>query len=196
MATVILHSDRFPVGTSVGAYPQSQWQQWQLPPSGAPQGSAAATATVASDGTATINGLADNTRYFAGAQVAGVWTYIKFRTPPAATSTGGGSAVVNAGNLGSAYTLDCSGKPDILLVGTLTANCTITPTNMVAGQAITLELTQDATGSRTLAFSPTAKKPGGAALSLSTAAGSLDVVSAWSPDGTSLRAMAPTKGFA
>lgn len=105
-------------------------------------------------------------------------------------------AVVNGGSLGAAYTLDCSGKPDVLLIGTLTANATITPTNMVAGQAITLLLTQDGTGSRTLVFSPTAKKPGGTALSFSTAPAAVDVVTAFSPDATNLYAMLAGKGMA
>jgi hypothetical protein len=113
-----------------------------------------------------------------------------------AYASSGGPLVVNAGNLGAAYTLDCGGRSDVLLIGTLTANCTVTPTNMVPGQSITLELTQDATGSRTLVFSPTAKKVGGQPLPYSTAAGAIDVVTAYSPDGTALRAFMSGRGMA
>lgn len=70
--------DIFPSGTSVGAYKQSNWPS-NIPPSGAPQG--AADATVNSDGTQiAFVGLADNTDYYAVAQVGGVYKYVAFRT--------------------------------------------------------------------------------------------------------------------
>lgn len=68
MATAVLKvSDRFPAGLSVSAYPLSQFPAGQLPWSGAlPAGaSAAATATVAADGSLTLPGLTANTDYYA-----------------------------------------------------------------------------------------------------------------------------------
>lgn len=73
-------ADRFPAGTSVSAYLASNWMQGQLPPTGAPQGAAAATASVAADGSLTLTGLADDVRYFAYAQVGGQDRYVKFST--------------------------------------------------------------------------------------------------------------------
>lgn len=76
--------DRFPDGTSVGAYPASGWSQASLPPSGAPPVSATATATMTS-GTASFTGLADGTAYFFGASVSGTWRYVRGRTDDADT---------------------------------------------------------------------------------------------------------------
>lgn len=81
MASVTLTAaDRFPAGTSVSAYLASNWLQSQLPPTGAPQGAAAATASVAADGSLTFTGLADDARYYAYAQVGGQDRYVKFST--------------------------------------------------------------------------------------------------------------------
>lgn len=69
----------FPAGTVVGAYRQSNWATFQLPPSGAAQGSPDASGTVAADGTLSITGLAGNTDYFLAGQASGVWRYVRFR---------------------------------------------------------------------------------------------------------------------
>lgn len=76
--------DRFPVGTSVGAYPQSNWLQSQLPPSGAPQGAATESAVVSAAGVASFSALADETRYYAYALVDGQHRYVSFSTPAVA----------------------------------------------------------------------------------------------------------------
>lgn len=76
--TVLRQSDKFPVGTSVGAYPISNWAQHQLPPTGAPQGAAAETKTVASDGTLTYTTLSPEVAYVAYAQVSGAHRYVNF----------------------------------------------------------------------------------------------------------------------
>lgn len=68
MATAVLKvSDRFPAGLSVSAYPLSQFPAGQLPWSGGLPGgaSAAATATVAADGSLTLPGLSAGTPYLA-----------------------------------------------------------------------------------------------------------------------------------
>lgn len=86
MATAVLQSsDRFPAGTTVGAYLASDWVPSKRPPSGAPPGSTVTTAVVAADGSLTFTGLADGVGYYAGADVSG-WRYVGFTMPPAGVS--------------------------------------------------------------------------------------------------------------
>ena len=68
---------RFPEGTSVGAYPASNWPAQVLSPSGAPLGAATDTQSVAS-GSLAFTGLVSGTRYFAAADVNGIWRYVAF----------------------------------------------------------------------------------------------------------------------
>lgn len=77
MASVTLTSvaDTWPPGTSVGAYPQSNWLTSEIPPSGAAKGSSTEAKTVASDGSLAFLSLAANTRYYVGASVSGTWKY-------------------------------------------------------------------------------------------------------------------------
>lgn len=77
----------FPEGMSVGAYPRSAWGVESV--SGAPSGSATATATVTS-GVAAFTGLTTNTQYYAYASVSGQPRIKGFNTadPP---SSGGGT---------------------------------------------------------------------------------------------------------
>lgn len=89
MATFVLspHGSRFPVGTTVGAYALSgNTKLAQLQPDDAPLNTAATTAVVASDGTTTFTGLADDVAYVAAAQVSGTWRRTNFRTPVAAAT--------------------------------------------------------------------------------------------------------------
>lgn len=79
MDLTITEVDRFPPGTTIGAYPQAAWQQANLPPAGAPPGAATATG-IMGDGSVTLTDLAANTRYFIGGQVGGVWRYISAST--------------------------------------------------------------------------------------------------------------------
>src|SRR5687768_6411419 len=67
----------FQDGTSVGAYPASLWPAHVTSPEGAPPGAATNSQTM-SGGAATFTGLAENTRYYAGAQVSGTWRYVGF----------------------------------------------------------------------------------------------------------------------
>jgi lysophospholipase L1-like esterase len=104
MATTFTFSsvaDIWPSGTSVGAYPRAN-QFVGFDRASAPTGSATSTGTVASDGSLAFTGLADDTRYFAGAQVSGAWKFKGFRTDPAASSgtSSGSSAVVAASAAG------------------------------------------------------------------------------------------------
>lgn len=72
---------------------------------------------------------------------------------------------------------------------TLGGNRTLgAPTNGQAGQSGIIRITQDGTGSRTLSFNAVWKFPGGTAPTLSTAAGSVDLLAWYSPDGTNFEA--------
>jgi hypothetical protein len=89
MATFTLKTDaqKFPDGTSVGAYPASAYHPTARP--SAASGSPTASATV-TNGTASFSGLADDTAYVFGATVSGQWRFVRGRTVPAGTdpSTG------------------------------------------------------------------------------------------------------------
>lgn len=90
MAIAVLRvSDRFPAGTTVNAYPLSQFPAGQLPWSGALPGgaSSAGSAAVAADGSLTIPGLVANTDYLAYAGTPD--RYVAFRTQSGTNSTPG-----------------------------------------------------------------------------------------------------------
>lgn len=73
MANVVVNrSDRYPVGTSVGAYPESARQFGSKP-----SGSATETQTVASDGSLTFTTLAAEGEYQLYAEVAGAHRYVR-----------------------------------------------------------------------------------------------------------------------
>jgi hypothetical protein len=81
VSVVLRPSSAFPPGTSVAAYPESNWAHHLRPPSGAPVGSATETDTVAADGTLTFADLTETppTRYYAYAEVSsGVHRYVGF----------------------------------------------------------------------------------------------------------------------
>lgn len=72
---------------------------------------------------------------------------------------------------------------------TLGGNRTLgAPSNGQAGQSGIIRITQDGTGSRTLSYNAVWKFPGGTAPTLSTAAGSVDLLAWYSPDGTNFEA--------
>lgn len=73
-------TDRFPVGTTVSAYPVSNWSAHLLPPSGAPVGSAAASGVVGTDGKVVLTGLVSASKYVAHAVVNTENRYVGFRT--------------------------------------------------------------------------------------------------------------------
>lgn len=87
-------------------------------------------------------------------------------------------AVHAVGNSGAALTLDASVNSGAVKTVTLTANCTLTLTGAVSGQATVLELvlTQDATGSRTVTWPASVKWGSAVVPSLSTAAAAVDRV--------------------
>lgn len=76
---------------------------------------------------------------------------------------------------------------------TLGGNRTLAaPTNLRNGGSYILRLTQDGTGSRTVTWNSVFKWPNGTAPTLSTAAGSLDILS-FTSDGTNLYGVAALK---
>ena len=104
------------------------------------------------------------------------------------------NAVHANGNSGAALAIDA--RTGELQTLTLTANCTVTVSNLPAGVPawLQLDVLQDGTGTRTLTITG-AKTPGGAGLTLSTAANALDLVSlSW--DGTTLYAIVGGASFA
>lgn len=109
-------------------------------------------------------------------------TYTKAQgvTPAALTS---GSSVATDASLSNNFTL------------TLATNATLAnPTNLIAGHVYNWIITQDATGSRTLAYGTLFKWPGGTAPVLSTTSSAVDLISAIY-DGTRLVANF-NKGYA
>lgn len=75
MASFTLTSLTFPEGTTVGAYPASQFPAAGRPPSGAPPGSSEEDQAVAS-GAASFVALTADTDYYFGADVGGTWRYV------------------------------------------------------------------------------------------------------------------------
>lgn len=71
----------------------------------------------------------------------------------ASAGLGTSPRIINAGNLGSSYSLDVDEDVWVWLVGTLNADCTITFSNEVEGSSILLLLTQDGTGGRSVTVS-------------------------------------------
>lgn len=100
MAAFTLTSVRFPNGTTVKAYPTSNWPAPELP-SGAPVGSSSAEAEM-SGGALTFSGLIQGTHYWAVAEVGGVYRYVEFMAgedtagvlPPSVVNSS--TAVLNA----------------------------------------------------------------------------------------------------
>ena len=82
--------------------------------------------------------------------------------------------VYDNGNSGTAITIDWS-RGDWQRV-TLTGNCTFTFSNMVDGMRYTLELIQDATGSRTVTWPGAVVWSGGIAPTLTTTASKRDFI--------------------
>jgi hypothetical protein len=79
------------------------------------------------------------------------------------------------GNQSGTVTLDMATANNFSM--TLTGGSTLAnPTNLTAGQSGVIVITQDSTGSRTLAYGNNWKFPGGTAPTLTTAANSVDVI--------------------
>lgn len=87
----------------------------------------------------------------------------------------GAMSVRNAGNSGTAATVDWSLSQTERYL--LTGNCTFTFANPTDGARYALILEQDATGSRLVTWPTSIKWPDGSAPTLTTTAGKIDIVS-------------------
>lgn len=85
----VRREDLFPSGTTVSVYLRSDWPTG-VAISGSPPGSAVTTA-VQSGATASFTGLAERTKYVAGASVGGAYRYVRFRTDSNAPDIQGAS---------------------------------------------------------------------------------------------------------
>ena len=89
----------------------------------------------------------------------------------------GASQGVTPVGLTDGATIATDGALSNIFTVTLAGNRTLSnPTNLVAGKYYTWVITQDATGTRTLAFGSGFKFPGGTAPTLTTAANSVDII--------------------
>ena len=147
-------------------------------------GSATAARFVPSGSTVATNGMylsAANTLNFATNSTNRLTLTSAGYTQPVAYA----DTVVALGNSGSAQTITCTNGN--VFTCTLTGNCTFTLASPIAAgsTSFTLILTNDATPSRTVAWSGgTFKFPSGAAsLSRTTAAGGIDIWVFFTPDG-------------
>lgn len=112
------------------------------------------------------------------ATAADLWTgtdTAKYPTPAAIQAAAAPTALTS----GATITPDMNAGANFTL--TLAHNATLAnPSNLQAGDSGAIEITQDGTGSRTLAYGSQWKFPGGAPV-LSTAAGSVDLLTYWAP---------------
>lgn len=83
-----LSNDRFPPGTSVGAYLGSrEWPSAGTPPATqGPKSAPVDTKAVSAAGVATFTGLDPDETYWAVAEVSGEWRWVRFRTGPSQTA--------------------------------------------------------------------------------------------------------------
>lgn len=88
------------------------------------------------------------------------------------------ASITTDASLGNGFTVTLGGNRTL-------AN----PTNLVAGSTYLWQITQDGTGTRTLAYGNLFKWPGGTVPVLTTASGGIDVITAYF-DGAALRAVA------
>lgn len=139
-------------------------------------------------------GTANNTTFLRGDNT---WAVPAGGGGAAVTPTdGGGETFFNAGNSGTAITLDLV-NGNVQRV-TLTGNCTITLTSPASGamRAMTLLVFQDATGSRTITWPGSVKWGLAGAPTLSTGPGLMDIVSLFTVDGgTNWYAALGAKGY-
>jgi hypothetical protein len=130
---------------------------------------------------------ANNIVYWTIAATGALSNVIPTSSAAALTLAGAAFTTTSAiGNSGTAFTMDCS-KSNVFTV-TMTGNVaagSLTISNIFDGQSVTLILTQDGTGSRTLGNPTGVKWPGGVpAAILSTAIGAIDMITFTRVSGT------------
>jgi hypothetical protein len=129
---------------------------------------------VANTGVLSVNGSTGTITNVAATNAAQSFTAAQRGSPVALTDAA--TVAVNL-SLSNHYTLSLGGNR------TLGA-----PTNQTAGQSGVIVITQDATGSRTLAFASVWKFPGGTAPTLTTTANAVDVLAYYVESGTRITA--------
>ena len=136
-------------------------------------------------GTAGVNGSTTTINYgsaVSGSLVTHIWNCggekMRLSSTGYLSVSGAGSAALGVTFSATAMTLNCT-QSNVFTV-TLTANVTVAPTlsNPSSGQTINWFMTQDSTGSRTMTWPTSFKWPGGTAGVLSTAANSVDLLTA------------------
>lgn len=88
-----------------------------------------------------------------------------------------GTPVYDAGNSGTALTIDFNNGDQQKI--TLTGNCTLTLSNVIAGRHYVLQIVQDGTGGRTITFPSSCRASGGSNFgtpTLTTTASRLSIV--------------------
>ncbi len=133
---------------------------------------------------------------FTGIPESGVTNLTSDLAAKVSATNGGGETYSDAGNSGTAITLNlANGNVQKL---TLTGNCTITLTSPASGtmRALTLLVFQDATGSRTITWPGTVKWGNDGAPTLTTTASKMDMISLFTVDGgTNWYGALGAKGF-
>lgn len=128
--------------------------------------------------------------YFAIRDVTAGADRLLFASTGRVTTAKAANGTVNAlGNSSGTITLDMNSANNFSL--TLNANATNTlanPSNQTAGQHGVIVITQDATGSRTLAYGSYWKFPSGAAPTLTTTANAVDVLAYYVESATRITA--------
>jgi len=139
------------------------------------------------------SGTADSTTYLRG---DGTWATVAGGGAAVTPTNGGGETYFDAGNSGTAKTLDlANGNVQKL---TLTGNCTLTLTSPAAGamRAMTLLVFQDATGSRTITWPGSVSWGAAGAPVLTLTASKMDIISLFTVDGgTTWYGALGAKGF-
>ena len=136
-------------------------------------------------GTAGVSGSTTTINYgsaVSGSLVTHIWNCggekMRLTSGGYLSVSGAGSAAFGVTFSATAMTVNCN-TSNVFTV-TLTANVTVAPTlsNASSGQTINWFITQDSTGSRTMTWPTSFKWPGGTAGVLSTAANSVDLLTA------------------
>lgn len=124
------------------------------------------TGTLAVDGVTTLNGLASDLPIADGGTAASTANLARVNINKGSVALTDAATIATNAALGNVFTVTLGGNR------TLGA-----PTNLADGATYIWRITQDGGGSRTLAFNSVFKFPGGVDPVLSTAGGSVDIIS-------------------
>lgn len=130
--------------------------------------------TLAVDGVTTLNGLASDLPVADGGTGAGTANLARANINKGSVALTDAATIATDASLGNVFTVTLGGNR------TLGA-----PTNLADGATYIWRITQDGTGSRTLAFASVFKFPGGIDPTLTTTAAAVDIISGVS-DGTNI----------